>query len=59
MSDQTQEQREDDFADVCAAVAILVLVVGTVVYWLQGMPTQNHVDVIKKAALAAFFMTEY
>ncbi|MBW2939178.1 methionine synthase [Zhongshania aquimaris] len=39
MSDQTQEQREDDFADVCAAVAILVLVVGTVVYWLQGMPT--------------------
>ncbi|CAA0119924.1 MAG: hypothetical protein ACJAU3_000001 [Zhongshania sp.] len=39
MSDQTQEERDDNFADVCAAVAILALVVGTVVYWLHGMPT--------------------
>lgn len=39
MSDQTQEERDDNFADVCAAVAILSLVVGTVVYWLSGMPS--------------------
>lgn len=38
MSDLNQEAREDSFADACAAVAILTIVVGTVVYWLHGMP---------------------
>ncbi|MBO6752066.1 MULTISPECIES: hypothetical protein [Spongiibacter] len=38
MSDNNQEAREDSFADACAAVAILTIVVGTVVYWLHGMP---------------------
>ena len=39
MSYQTQEERDDNFADVCASIAILAIVVGTVVYWLHGMPT--------------------
>ena len=38
MSDNNQEAREDSFADACPAVAILTIVVGTVVYWLHGMP---------------------
>jgi hypothetical protein len=39
MSDQSQEERDDNFADVCATVAIFALVVGTVFYWLSGMPS--------------------
>lgn len=38
-SEQTEEQRGDNFADACAAIAILALVVGTAVYWLAGMPS--------------------
>ncbi|GAA4085854.1 hypothetical protein [Zhongshania borealis] len=38
-SEQVEEQRGDDFADACAAIAILAIVVGTAVYWLSGMPT--------------------
>lgn len=39
MSDQIKEEHGDNLADVCAVVAILAIVVGTVVYWLHGMPT--------------------
>ncbi|MBD2858959.1 methionine synthase [Spongiibacter sp. KMU-158] len=39
MTDQTQEEREDNTADVAATVALLTIVVGTVVYWLAGMPS--------------------
>ncbi|MBM7423892.1 methionine synthase [uncultured Spongiibacter sp.] len=39
MSDQNQEAREDNFADACASVAILTIVIATVVYWLSGMPS--------------------
>jgi len=38
-SEQTEEQRGDNFADACAAIAILTLVVGTSVFWLAGMPS--------------------
>ncbi|MFT4920422.1 MAG: hypothetical protein ACI8RU_003057 [Zhongshania aliphaticivorans] len=38
-SEQTEEQRSDNFADACAAIAILSIVVGTAVYWLAGMPS--------------------
>ncbi|MFT5888557.1 MAG: hypothetical protein ACI9BO_001380 [Zhongshania sp.] len=39
MSDQTQEERGDNFADACATIAILALVISTAVYWLSGMPS--------------------
>lgn len=39
MSEMNQEEREDSFADACAAIAILTIVVATVVYWLAGMPS--------------------
>lgn len=39
MSELNQEEREDSFADACAAIAILTIVVSTVVYWLAGMPS--------------------
>ena len=39
MTDQSQENREDNFADACAAIAVIALVVGTAVYWLAGMPS--------------------
>lgn len=32
-----QEHSEDGMADAMAAVAIIAVVVGTVVYWLAGM----------------------
>ncbi|WP_372861408.1 methionine synthase [Spongiibacter sp.] len=39
MSDQNQEAREDNFADACAAIAILSITISTVVFWLAGMPS--------------------
>ena len=39
MSDASNEQREDNVADAIAVTAIIALFVGTIVYWLSGMPT--------------------
>ncbi len=34
----SEEAREDAVADAFATVAVIALVVGTVTYWLAGMP---------------------
>ncbi|HCS27790.1 MAG TPA: methionine synthase [Spongiibacteraceae bacterium] len=34
----SQETRQDGVADACATIAIIVLVVGTVTFWLHSMP---------------------
>ena len=40
MSDETQDSgNEDGFADAISAVAIVVLPVMAIVYWLSGLPT--------------------
>jgi hypothetical protein len=40
MSDEsTQPENEDGLADAFAAVAIVVIPVLAIIYWLSGMPT--------------------
>jgi|TARA_B110000977_G_scaffold97659_1_gene128577 hypothetical protein len=40
MSDEsTKPENEDGFSDALAAVALVVLPVIAIVYWLSGMPT--------------------
>lgn len=40
MSDEsTKPENEDGFADALSAVALVVLPVVAIVYWLSGMPT--------------------
>lgn len=39
MSDSQGPQYNDSINDALAATAIIALVVGTVVFWLSGMPT--------------------
>lgn len=39
MSDQHDSQHDDGLADAFAAIAIIAIVVGTVVFWLSSMPS--------------------
>ena len=40
MSEENQDQGTDDsFADAVSAVAIVVIPVITIIYWLNGLPT--------------------
>ena len=39
MSEQQDSQYNDGLNDALAAVAVIAIVVGTVVFWLSGMPT--------------------
>ena len=37
MSEQQVEKNEDGYADVIATIAIMTIVIGTVVFWLNSM----------------------
>ena len=40
MSEEKQDQvNEDSFADAISAVAVVVIPVVAIVYWLSGLPT--------------------
>jgi hypothetical protein len=40
MSEENQDQvNEDSFADAISAVAVVVIPVVAIVYWLSGLPT--------------------
>lgn len=40
MSDETENSNhEDAFADAISALAVVVLPVVTIIYWLSGLPT--------------------
>lgn len=38
MSEQNDSQYDDGMNDALAATAVIAIVVGTVVFWLSGMP---------------------
>jgi hypothetical protein len=39
MSEENESQYNDGLVDAISAAAVIALVVGTVCFWLSGMPT--------------------